>query len=514
MKITLQEYITKNKEVILYNGNPNFEILEELSKTIGDIWHSSFEQGYKNAFQDIKYQTATYFWYANDLDGLDHCISWRINPYQFAVRKTIWEELGGFDEEFENPLLQALDFGYNSVRVRGAIPIYHKGLFDSELKDNVLITTKERYIFYRKNFKIEHSIYMLLRKGFWNFSELNSFLFAKKHYKQSKIKPLIKYKNLLPTQGNPRVSYIIPTMLRQDFTLNLLEDLKNQTYLPNEVIIVDATPQNQRNESLYNPSNYPFQLIVKWQETKGSCRARNEAIELCSGEYIVFGDDDIRVPNNYIENHIRFLQTYNADACIGIDILADHQKQNLDDLQQKLIDYNHTRFYIGATESFNNANSCVKKKYVDLLIGNDINFDGGYGEDSDFGFSLAKIGVVVIQNPFSCSLHLKPPVGGYRFWGNQSKILGKKRKKQPWELDNPVKWIRPIPSPTIMYFNYKHFNEELIKEYKIKYFMLYLFKGSSKTLPIRLIKLPIRLIQYNKSVFYAKRLVQLGKRTS
>jgi len=355
---------------------------------------------------------------------------------------------------------------------------------------------------------------MLLRKGIWKFSELNSFLFAKKHFKQSKTKSLVSYKNLIPIEGNPKVSYIIPTMLRQDFTLNLLEDLKNQTYLPNEVIIVDATPQYQRDEILYNSSNYPFQLIVKWQETKGSCRARNEAIELCTGEYIVFGDDDIRIPKDYIENHIRFLQTYNADACIGIDILADHQKQNLEDLQKKLINYNHNRFYIGATESFNNANSCVKKKYVDLLIGNDINFDGGYGEDSDFGFSLAKIGVVVIQNPFSCSLHLKPPVGGYRFWGNQSKILGKKRKKQPWELDKPVKWLRPIPSPTIMYFNYKHFNDELIKEYKLKYFILYLFKGSLKALPFRIIKLPIRLIQYNKSVFYAKRLVQLGKRTS
>jgi glycosyltransferase involved in cell wall biosynthesis len=512
MKIKLQEYRTKNNEIILYKGNPDFEKLEELSLEIGDIWHSSFEQGYKNAFMDIKYQAATYFWYVKDFD-VDHCVSWRINPHQFAVRKTIWEEMGGFDQEYENPVLQALDFGYNALRVRGAIPLYHKGLFSSKEFVNVELTKKERYVFFRKNFKQEHSVYMLFRKGFWNFSELSSYLYAKKKHKKSPNKPIIKFKELKPIVGNPAVSFIIPTMLRQDFTLNLLDDLKNQTFLPSEVIIVDATPEAKRDENLYNPAHYPFKLIVKWQQTKGSCRARNEAIELCTGDYIIFGDDDIRFENDYIENHIRFLQTNKANASIGIDIAADHQKQDLNDLKQKLQNYGNNRYYAGITDTFNNANSCVSKKYVDLLIGNDINFDGGYGEDNDFGFSLAKSGLVVIKNPFAATLHLKPPVGGYRFWGNQSKILGKKRKKQPWELDTPVKWIRPVPSPTIMYYIYKHYSDDLITEYKIKYFLFFLFKGPMIKFPLRLLNFPNRLIQYNKSVFYAKKLVKLGKRT-
>ena len=81
---------------------------------------------------------------------------------------------------------------------------------------------------------------------------------------------------------------------------------------------------------------YSFELIVKWQESKGSCRARNEAIDLCTGDYIVFGDDDIRIPSDFIENHIRFLQTNNASACNGLDIRADHEKQDLKDLANKL----------------------------------------------------------------------------------------------------------------------------------------------------------------------------------
>jgi hypothetical protein len=30
-------------------------------------------------------------------------------------------------------------------------------------------------------------------------------------------------------------------------------------------------------------------------------------------------------------------------------------------------------------------------------LGNDVNYDGGYGEDNDFGFSLVKAGVTVCK---------------------------------------------------------------------------------------------------------------------
>jgi glycosyltransferase involved in cell wall biosynthesis len=513
MSIELKEYLTPDGEVLLYNGIPDFKMLDALASGPGDIWHSSFEQGYKNAFMELVYQTATFFWFITDFDNLNQCISWRINPHQFAVRKTVWETLGGFDTEYKNLQLQAFDFGYNALRFQGAVPLYCKNLFDLVSNKKIQISAKDRYTFYIKNFKISHAVFMVYRKGFWNIGEWNALLYAKKNFRKTEKQAIIPPRVLQSLQGKPTVSYIIPTMMRQDFTVNLLEDLKNQSYPPTQVVVVDATPLEQRDESLYNQANYPFELIVRWQETNGSCRARHEAIDLCTGDYIVFGDDDLRVLPDYIENHIRLLQTYNASACNGLDIRADNQQQNLDDLRKKLENYGPKRYLAGAAQFYNNANNCVKREFVNQLVGNDINYDGGYGEDNDFGLALTKIGVVVLQNPFSNSLHLKPPVGGYRFWGNQSKVLGKKRKKQPWELNVPVKWIRPVPSPTIMYLNYKHFGPELVNEYRHKYFFLYLFTGSKWSLPLRLLRLPYRQVQFNKSAFYAKNLMKLGKRT-
>ncbi|OGS72228.1 MAG: family 2 glycosyl transferase [Flavobacteria bacterium RIFCSPLOWO2_12_FULL_35_11] len=510
----LKEYKTNSGESILYAGNPNLDKLEVLSQGAGDIWHSSFKQGYKNAFPELVYQTATFFWYLNDFDNLDECVSWRINPNAFAVRKSVWETLNGFDAEYLNPQMQALDFGYNALRNSGAVPLYVKGLFEEAKKEEIYITAKDRYTFFIKNFKLEHAIFMLYRKGFWKWKEWAAFFYAKKHYRKTHSKPTIKPRALHPIEGNPTVSYIIPTMMRQDYTLQLLNDLTNQSFPPTQVVLVDATPENQRNESLYAAKEYPFQLVLKWQQTKGSCRARNEAIDLCTGDYIVFGDDDIRISADFIENHIRFLQTYQIGACNGLDIRADHQQQDLTDLDSKLMQLDIKRWVCGSAQMFSNANSCVNRELVNQLEGNDVNFDGGYGEDSDFGMSLSKIGAIVMHNPFSVNLHLKPPAGGYRFWGTEAKITGKKRKAQPWELDTPVTFVKPVPSPTVMYGIVKHFTKEQVKEFRYKYFFLFLFKGPKSSFLVRLLKIPYKQLQFNKSLFYAKKLMALGKKTS
>jgi glycosyltransferase involved in cell wall biosynthesis len=512
MKLEFKEYTTQSGEILLYIGHPNLRQLEDLSKGVGDIWHSSLYQGYRNIFPEIVYQTAT-FWYINDFENLDECVNWRINPDAFVVRKSVWDFYDGFENCYESDTMKALDFGYNSLCYRGVVPLFIKDLFPVTSNSIITIPVSDIFAFYFRNFKSSHAKYALFRMGFWNPKVISAYLNARKLIELKVSEKLFPPRKLSEIQGNPTVSYIIPTMLRQEFTLNLLEDLKNQSYQPTQVIVVDATSSEKRDASLYNPNDYPFEVQFIWQVSKGSCRARNEAIQLCSGNYIIFGDDDVRLPADFVENHIRLLQTYNANACNGLDIRADHQHQNLNDLKTKLLIEDNKRWRVGVTNSFSNANSCVKAEFVHQLVGNDINYDGGYGEDSDFGISLSKIGVAVLHNPFSVNLHLKPPVGGYRFWGNQAKITGKKRKSQPWELDHPVKNIVPVPSPTVLYQVLKQYNSEQLEEYKNKYFFNYLVRGRWFQLPIKIIKLPYKIIQFNSSLEYAKRLIKLGKRT-
>ena len=507
----MKEYITAKGEKILYTGTPNFLLLEKLTCEAGDIWHSSYKQGFKNCFQELIYQSPV-FWFINDFENLNSSINWRINPDAFAVRAKVWETIGGFDKDYSDADMAALDFGYRSIRFLGAVPMYVSDLYEQNLSNTIQIKTHDRHLFFIKNFKIQHALFMIYRKGFWRLSEWFAFVKIICKYKKRNHSEFIIPRKLNKLEGSPTISYVLPTMMRQQFAIQLLNDLKVQTLLPKQVIIVDATPDSIRDPEVYNFSDYPFEVILKWQTSKGSCRARNEAMSLCTSEYIIFGDDDIRIFPDFVENHIRFLQTNRADACNGIDIQANHLKQDLTDLDLKFKNIPPERLIAGVAQSFSNANSCVKTEFVRKLIGNDVNFDGGYGEDSDFGLSLLKCGAVLLYNPFSPNLHLKPLTGGYRFWGSQAKITGKKRKAQPWELDTPVQNIRPVPSPTIMYGIIKQFNPQQLIEYKHKYFFHYLFKGSKIGFLSRLMRIPYKLIQFKKSYFYAKNLHNLGFR--
>ncbi|XMO86561.1 glycosyltransferase [Algibacter sp. AS12] len=510
--IELKKYITQTGEVLLYNGEPKLDMLEALSKGAGDLWHSSLDQGFKNCFQELVYQSAVYWWFINDFDNLDHCVSWRLNTESFVVRALVWETMGGFDYQYSETVISGLDFGFNLIKNSGGVPLYVKGLFPKVL-NKVIVSKEDRYLFFLKNFKKHHSYYMLFRNGFRFISEYKALKKASKNVVKKENK-ILKNKILKPISGQPTVSLVIPTMKRQEYTELLLKDHNSQTYLIKEAVIVDATPEEERDPKYYNSENFKFDVKVKWQTTKGSCRARNEAINMCTSDYIIFADDDIRILPDFVENTIKVLQTYNANACNGLDIMADHTSQNLNDLKEKLSKLNHSRFKVGVAHLFSNANSCVKRTVVEKLVGNDVNFDGGYGEDADFGLRILKLGEVLINNPFSPNLHLKPPVGGYRFWGNQSRILGKKRKSQPWELGNPVKYIRPVPSPTVTYKFLKHFTPWQIKEWRWKHFFIYLFKRGKKGGVLRFLKFPYKYLQFNKSLMYAKQLINKGDQFS
>jgi glycosyltransferase involved in cell wall biosynthesis len=406
--------------------------------------------------------------------------------------------------------MAGLDFGFRLLRYHGGIPLYIKGLFNYE-PVQVGISIADRYRFFAKHFKKRHSLYMLWRQGFFKlFQEYSAYLSARntEPYKGR----LLKLKPLQALQGNPKVSVVIPTMKRQAFTEMLLNDYKQQTYPVHEVVIVDATPIKQRDAKYYQQENFNFRLKIKWQTTKGSCRARNEAIALCSGDYIVFADDDVRILPNFIEKHIRLLQTYGVKACNGLDVMAAYIHEDLTDLKQRLEVMGTKRWKVGVSHQFSNANSIVEMGLIKQLIGNDINFDGGYGEDTDFGLRILKAGEVLLHNPYASNLHLKPPQGGYRFWSESARLMGKQRRSQPWELGVPVRWVRPVPSPTMSYLFLKHYNKNQLQEWRKKYFFMYLFKGSKLGFFKRLLNLPLKQLQFNRSLFYAKRLIHLGAR--
>jgi glycosyltransferase involved in cell wall biosynthesis len=125
-----------------------------------------------------------------------------------------------------------------------------------------------------------------------------------------------------------KVSVVIPTYNRFKYLLNTIKSVKEQTYPNIEIIVVnDCSAEKEYYEYDWKENN--IIIVHLEQNTKNKfgyvCTnfVRNTGIELSSGKYIAFcDDDDIWFPNK-IENQIKAMQETgckmsSTDGLIGI----------------------------------------------------------------------------------------------------------------------------------------------------------------------------------------------------
>jgi len=79
------------------------------------------------------------------------------------------------------------------------------------------------------------------------------------------------------------VSVIIPTLNRYQYLKDVLSDLEQQDYINIEVIVIDQS--SPFNELFYKDFN--LDLTVKYQEERALWLARNTAVEMSKGDYIL-----------------------------------------------------------------------------------------------------------------------------------------------------------------------------------------------------------------------------------
>ena len=110
-----------------------------------------------------------------------------------------------------------------------------------------------------------------------------------------------------------KVSVIIPTYNRFKYLLNTIESVKKQTYTNLEIIVInDKSTQKEYYEYDWNSNNIKIIHLEKNRKDifGYACAGfnRNKGIELSSGKYIAFcDDDDIWFPNK-IEFQLKAMQ--------------------------------------------------------------------------------------------------------------------------------------------------------------------------------------------------------------
>lgn len=106
--------------------------------------------------------------------------------------------------------------------------------------------------------------------------------------------------------SSPTLSLIITTYNWPQALDLVLQSIRIQSLLPNEVIIADDGSKKATSDliALYQ-KNFPVPLIHSWQEDRGFrlSRSRNLAIAKAKGDYIVMVDGDMILHPHFIRDH-------------------------------------------------------------------------------------------------------------------------------------------------------------------------------------------------------------------
>ncbi|EIS4854517.1 family 2 glycosyl transferase [Vibrio parahaemolyticus] len=105
-----------------------------------------------------------------------------------------------------------------------------------------------------------------------------------------------------------KTTLIITTYNWKEALKAVLESVKRQTVLPDEVIVADDGSREDTKAIIdHMREGFPVPLIHSWQEDNGfrAAMSRNRAIAKSSGRYIIIIDGDMVLSPSFIESHKR-----------------------------------------------------------------------------------------------------------------------------------------------------------------------------------------------------------------
>ncbi len=105
-----------------------------------------------------------------------------------------------------------------------------------------------------------------------------------------------------------KTTLIITTYNWKEALKAVLESVKRQTALPDEVIVADDGSRDDTKAMLDQLlTTFPVPLIHSWQEDNGfrAAMSRNRAITKASGNYLIIIDGDMVLSPTFIESHKR-----------------------------------------------------------------------------------------------------------------------------------------------------------------------------------------------------------------
>ncbi len=226
----------------------------------------------------------------------------------------------------------------------------------------------------------------------------------------------------------PSISVIIPTYGREGPLKNSIADVLKQDYPDFEVIVVDQTQQHTPRVEAYLRQQANLGKIrwfcVRWANLPG---ARNYGVRRAKGDILLFIDDDVQIPPDYLAAHARNYQRLAVGAVAGRVFdrmkLADAKPGlEIEDLPPEASDPGIAWYHLDLVHTVKpqrviSARGCNMSYRREIFTKYNIWFDERFRgsavrEESDFCLRIRKTGYQIWYDPEASLVHLGEETGG------------------------------------------------------------------------------------------------------
>lgn len=107
-----------------------------------------------------------------------------------------------------------------------------------------------------------------------------------------------------------RVSLIICTYNRPTYLRDTVAQAMAQDYDDLEIIVVDQTPRNPLEVEAYFAQFSPPRFIYSRLETPSLPAARNQGLQMATGDVVIFIDDDVAIQPDFVAKHVEAHQKW------------------------------------------------------------------------------------------------------------------------------------------------------------------------------------------------------------
>lgn len=347
-------------------------------------------------------------------------------PKMDALPEALLKQLQA-DSEYKSPLACEYDLSWQAVQKGyiGDIETYTH--FES-------LPIEDEYRFIRKIFHAAWVFYVLWVRvlSFHNpFKEIRAWL-TSANVKPDLAKTFIEYPEWNNFKSNlilqaPLVNVVIPTLNRYDYLKDVLRDFEKQDYLHFEIMVVDQSEPFQ--PEFYE--NFDLDIRVIRQEERALWLARNTAIKASKGEFIALSEDDVRIPSDWISNHLKALDFFNAQVSAGV-FYPEGQSIPKD------------RSFFATASQFATGNAMLYKSVFERVGLFDRQFEKQRMGDGEFGLRVYLEGIKSVSNPYASCIDVKAGTGGLREMGS-------------WDAFRPSTFFAPRPIPSVLYYFRKYY---------------------------------------------------------